>query len=250
MPVDKFGRMSDPKTRDTGVSLTYINNNYVRSDGSTQVTGSIDMKGNTNVSDPVNPKDVATKEYADNKRTHIIAAHASYHGPLIEGKYQFTFGGNEAYDSTTGFLVPHSGRIRKIKMRTPINKESFENRVNERDRVDINFIDKGFFTFTRKQINGNFDLIGIIRCQDAYKLYFQDPRYPGTVKFAYDFCFKDDLPLIGEEGTIVREGDIINILTNIKLEFPPKLVEDHEYLINPYIRNTYLFTFLIELDPL
>ena len=65
MPVDKFGRMSYTKTRDTGVSLTY--NNYVRSDGSTPVTGSIDMKDNTltNVSDPVNPQDVATKEYAD-----------------------------------------------------------------------------------------------------------------------------------------------------------------------------------------
>ena len=67
MPVDKFGRMSDTKTRDTGVSLTYININYVRSDGSTPVTGFIDMKGNTltNVSDPVNSQDVATKEYAD-----------------------------------------------------------------------------------------------------------------------------------------------------------------------------------------
>ena len=58
MPVDKFGRMSDTKTKDTGVSLTYINNNYVRSDGSNPVTGSIDMRGNTlyNVSDPVNPQ--------------------------------------------------------------------------------------------------------------------------------------------------------------------------------------------------
>ena len=184
------------------------------------------------------------------ERPHIIAVQASYHGPLIKGRYQFTFGGNEAYDSATGFLVPHSGRMRKIKMRTPINKESFEDRVNERDRVDINFIDKGFFTFTRKQINGNFDLIGIIRCQEAFKLYFQDPRYPGTVKFAYDFCFEDDLPLIDEEGTIVREGDIINILTNINLEFLPNLVEDNEYLFNPYLGNTYLFTFLIELDPL
>ena len=35
MPVDKFGRMSDAKTRDTGVLLTYINDNYIRSDGST-----------------------------------------------------------------------------------------------------------------------------------------------------------------------------------------------------------------------
>ena len=56
--------MSDAKTRDTGVSLTYINTNYVRSDGGTPVSGSINMNGNTlyNVSDPVNPQDVATKD--------------------------------------------------------------------------------------------------------------------------------------------------------------------------------------------
>ena len=60
--------MSDTKTRDTRVSLTYINNNYIRSDGGTPVSGSIDMRGNTlyNVSNPVNPQDVATKEYTDN----------------------------------------------------------------------------------------------------------------------------------------------------------------------------------------
>ena len=67
MSVNKFWRMSDTKTKDTGVSLTYINNNYIHSDGTTPVSGSIDMRGNTlyNVSDPVNPQDVATKEYAD-----------------------------------------------------------------------------------------------------------------------------------------------------------------------------------------
>ena len=67
MPVDKFGKMSDAKTRDTRVSLTYINNNYIRSDGGTPVSGSINMNGNTlyNVSNPVNPQDVTTKEYAD-----------------------------------------------------------------------------------------------------------------------------------------------------------------------------------------
>ena len=70
MPVDKFGRMSDTKTKNTGVSLTYINNNYIRSDGGNPVTGSIDMKGNTlyNVSDPVNPQDVVTKVYVDNTK--------------------------------------------------------------------------------------------------------------------------------------------------------------------------------------
>ena len=74
MPVDKFGRMSDVKTRDTRVSLTYINNNYVRSDGSSPVSGSIDMKGKTlnNVSDPVNPQDVTTKECADKTNKAFI----------------------------------------------------------------------------------------------------------------------------------------------------------------------------------
>ena len=80
MLVDKFGRMSDTKTKDTGVSLTYINNNYIRSDGGTPVSGSINMNGNTlyNVSDAVNPQDVATKEYADTTNKAFV---------LFEGKY-------------------------------------------------------------------------------------------------------------------------------------------------------------------
>ena len=53
------------------------------------------MKGNTlnNVSDPVNPQDVATRQYAD-KRLHIIMVHTHYSGNLRKGEYQFTFGGN------------------------------------------------------------------------------------------------------------------------------------------------------------
>ena len=105
--------MSDAKTRDTGVSLTYINTNYIRSDGSTPVSSSIDMRGNTlyNVSDPVNPQDVVTKEYA-NKRPYIIAVHAHHKGKLRKGKYQFTFGGNVASGLDMGFLVPQSDCIK------------------------------------------------------------------------------------------------------------------------------------------
>ena len=119
MPVDKFGRMSDAKTRDTGVSLTYINNNYIHSDGSTPVSSSIDMNGNTfyNMPDPVNPQDVAMKEYVD-ERTHI-AAHTSYHGDLIKGEYQFTFGGSSVksymkHDIYNGFLMPWNGHVKHL----------------------------------------------------------------------------------------------------------------------------------------
>ena len=57
---------------------------------------------------------MATKEYAD-RRKHIIAVYTSYYGDLIKGDYQFTFGGSAC--KKAGFLMPHPGRIKKIKIR-------------------------------------------------------------------------------------------------------------------------------------
>ena len=91
MPVDKFGRMSDLKTKDTGVSLTYINNNYVRSDGETPLTGSLNMRGNTlyNVADPVNPQDVVTKVYVDNTKGSGVIGRKTGNGVSIKENLDF-----------------------------------------------------------------------------------------------------------------------------------------------------------------
>ena len=91
MPVDKFGRMSDLKTKDTGVSLTYVNNNYVRSDGETPLTGSLDMRGNTlyNVADPVNPQDVVTKVYVDNTKGSGVIGRKTGNGVSIKENLDF-----------------------------------------------------------------------------------------------------------------------------------------------------------------
>ena len=91
MPVDKFGRMSDLKTKDTGVSLTYIYNNYVRSDGETPLTGSLDMRGNTlyNVADPVNPQDVVTKVYVDNTKGSGVIGRKTGNGVSIKENLDF-----------------------------------------------------------------------------------------------------------------------------------------------------------------
>ena len=91
MPVDKFGRMSDLKTKDTGVSLTYINNNYVRSDGETPLTGSLNMRGNTiyNVADPVNPQDVVTKIYVDNTKGSGVIGRKTKDGVSIKENMDF-----------------------------------------------------------------------------------------------------------------------------------------------------------------
>ena len=78
-----------------------------------------------NLSTPSEPYEAATKEYVDDvkkKKKNDSSAHycdeANYHGLLRSGKYQFAFGGNsiDPYGNT-GFLVPQSGRIKKIQVK-------------------------------------------------------------------------------------------------------------------------------------
>ena len=68
MSVDKFGRSGKSNSVITeGVSLSYIGNNFLRRDGTNTANGSINMTGNTltNVSNPVNAQDIATKNYVE-----------------------------------------------------------------------------------------------------------------------------------------------------------------------------------------
>ena len=67
MPVDKFGRMSDAKTKDTGVSLTYINNNYIRSDGKYLAVGDLSMGGRrlNDVGMPIENHQASNEFYVD-----------------------------------------------------------------------------------------------------------------------------------------------------------------------------------------
>ena len=74
MPVDKFGRIiRDAKrtvvqeTTASDLSVTEMDDYFVRRDGSNTVFGSINMMGNTltNVSNPASDHDVANKVYVD-----------------------------------------------------------------------------------------------------------------------------------------------------------------------------------------
>ena len=140
MPVDKFGRMSDLKTKDTGVSLTYINNNYVRSDGETPLTGSLDMRGNTlyNVADPVNPQDVVTKVYVDNTKGSGVIGRKTKDGVSIKENLDFL------------------GKQRIKNLPDP---------VNEKDAVTKEYVDTTTTPFlkldqTKYNTKGNIDMGG------------------------------------------------------------------------------------------
>ena len=186
------------------------------------------------------------------KITHLIAIHASYTGPLIKGKCQFNFGGNETKNLYTGFLIPHSGRFKKIKMKTSITKKNFEDVVFKKDRANVDFIGSGFFAFTKNHYNEKSKkneglIIGSILCYDAYNLYVKgNPDAGGFILkekvIGLDFCFEDDLP-IGPGYNYLKEGDIINVQSMIDLDLTKYGLDDPN-------ANTYHVTFLIELDPL
>ena len=172
MPVDKFGRMSDTKTTDSGVSLTYINNNYVRSDGGTPLTGSLDMKGNIiyNVAEPVNPQDVATKVYVDNiKGSGVIGRKI---GDSVSIKENMDFMGKQKiknlpdpvndHDAATKEYVDTKtelgdidmeGKFTILNVKTPIN----DNHITDKKYVDDN---TAFFVFRKNEYyaKGNINL--------------------------------------------------------------------------------------------
>ena len=163
MPVDKFGRMSDTKTTDSGVSLTYINNNYVRSDGGTPLTGSLDMRGNIiyNVAEPVNPQDVVTKVYVDNiKGSGVIGRKI---GDAVSIKENMDFMGKQkiknlpdpvnAHDAATKEYVDTKtelgdidmeGKFTVLNVKTPIN----DNHIADKKYVDDN---TAFFVYSRNE---------------------------------------------------------------------------------------------------
>ena len=239
---------------------------FLKENGNYQASTSINMNFNKllNLQKPTEPYDAVTKDYVDyvgeeiklEKRKHLIAVHANYTGPLIPGKFQFSFGGNEGKNSITGFLIPQSGRIKKIKMRTPFNKEDFSKRVIEKKKINSDFRN-GFFEFTIKKKDEKFDTIAILRCREAFNLYEYDEE--GNKKWTpfYDFCFDDPFPFGKKEWAEVEEGDILNIRTiiNSEMDFPPypDNLESGGLRIDKKdtrIGNTYLTTILIELDPL
>ena len=163
MPVDKFGRMSDTKTTDSGVSLTYINNNYVRSDGGTPLTGSLDMRGNIiyNVAEPVNPQDVVTKVYVDNiKGSGVIGRKI---GDAVSIKENMDFMGKQKiknlpdpvndHDAATKEYVDTKtelgdidmeGKFTVLNVKTPIN----DNHIADKKYVDDN---TAFFVYSRNE---------------------------------------------------------------------------------------------------
>ena len=97
-----------------------------------------------NLSTPSEPFKAVTKKYVDDSITkvietrYIIAVTASYHGDLIKGNYQFSFGGNsknsfQKHGLYNGFLMPYDGYIKRFVMEVQVLKFSSDKYTNPID---------------------------------------------------------------------------------------------------------------------
>ena len=116
MSVDKFGRHSSGQIyTEPGVSVRYINNNFIRRDGSNEVEGDLSMNTHkiTNLAEPINFRDAVIKRYVDRQKP-IITIWACHEGPLhTNALYEWSFGGGFA-PSDFGYPMPTSGMILRI----------------------------------------------------------------------------------------------------------------------------------------
>ena len=263
MPVDKFGRMSDTKTTDSGVSLTYINNNYVRSDGGTPLTGSLDMRGNIiyNVAEPVNPQDVVTKVYVDNTKGSGVIGRKI--GDAVSIKENMDFMGKQKiknlpdpvndHDAATKEYVDTKtelgdidmgGQFTVLNVKTPIN----DNHVTDKKYVD----DNTAFVFR----NNEYYAKGNINLRNAKLGGLREPTQDGeatTKKYVDDslashFIDGNDNIVFGRD--VDMEGNKIFALPEPDQDSDPATKKYVDDLQNQYIdkRGNIKFSRNINLD--
>ena len=263
MPVDKFGRMSDTKTTDSGISLTYINNNYVRSDGGTPLTGSLDMKGNIiyNVAEPVNSQDVATKVYVDNtKGSGVIGRRI---GDSVSIKENMDFMGKQKiknlpdpvndHDAATKEYVDTKTELGNIDMEGKFTISNVKTPINDNHITDKKYVDdNAAFVFR----NNEYYAKGNINLRNAKLGGLREPTQDGeatTKKYVDDSLashFIDGNDNIAFGRNIDMEGNKIFALPEPDQDSDPATKKYVDDLQNQYIdkRGNIKFSRNINLD--
>ena len=161
MPVDKFGRHSSSQINaEPGVSARYVNNNFIRRDGSNDAEGELNLNNHkiTNVADPTSSLDAVNKNYADNRKP-IITIWASHQGPLHTDAYEWSFGDGFP-PRKYGYPMPVSGRI--IRM-AACSKRPGPDRIPTSDDYDDDYpFERPNAVIVQITINGNDAARGFI----------------------------------------------------------------------------------------
>ena len=191
-------------------------------------------------------------------RKQLITASATHYGDLKKNTYQFTWGEQnkgllfKRHDMFNGFLVPGSGRIKKIEVLETGLKLNTPDLTTSSDFIVYDLgLKRSFPMFT----------LVLIRHE-------QEPLDIGTLYFHFDTRFSntfDDLVIVKNfKFNPVFEEEILRIveakdIINIRSEFDTEKINKYRVFIETKGYNlknvdneffTYLATILIELDPL
>ena len=271
----KIENIPDPVDETDAVNKKYIDGivenltlkqGLVRENGGFNLVDSyINMNFNNirNVGLPKNESDAVPRRFVDDmvkaveerikKRKHLIVANASYHGDLIKGDFQFTWGGQsmnsyKEHDIFSGFVVPSSGYIKKfvffstgIKVNGPKDKDYF-------DLINDIGLNKPFPVFTIVLIRYGELLTAV----DIGTLYFFFQNFPNASVLGEVFKFN---PVANEKALrTIRAKDIINIKSEFdSIHISEKRISYIKHMFNPVGEDdfhTYNASILIELDPI
>ena len=198
------------------------------------------------------------------QRTHLIAATTSYHGDLIKGEYQFTFGGSSKQTYKTllkynGFLMLHSGYIKRFVLEDFGIKFFYDD--NGGQTTFLIFKEKAFgfnvpiplFTLVLFKIGGQRVDLG------TTNIIFDFRRNAlQEMELITEYSFTSNLPN-GLKAYKINTKEIINIRSELSNTFDEEnphsysSISKGNYVINrDNFTNefyTYLTTILIELDP-
>ena len=268
-PVDEKDAVNKKYIDEVVENLT-LKQGLIRENGGFNLVDSyINMNFNhiRNVGYPQNKEDAVPRSFVDNmvetveekmekkmeKKKQLIVASASYHGDLIKGDYQFTWGGQsmnsyKKHDMFSGFLIPSSGYIKKfVLLSTGIKM----NAPKDRDILDFIVYDIGYNTLIPI-----FTLVLIRQSQDPVDIgtlyfYFVDYGLGNSGESDEVFKFNPNF----EEKTLrtIGEKDIINIrseFNSIQLGESRIFSTTVNYKTTTLDFFTYLASVLIELDPL
>ena len=124
MSVDKFGRQSSSRssTVEPGVSARYVNNTFIRRDGSNDVGGDLSMNNHklVNLSDPVEDGDVINKRYLESTTNDFLRKDGSndVEGEINMNNHKLVnlSEPTEAQDATTRGYVKNFTRNNFLKL--------------------------------------------------------------------------------------------------------------------------------------